>query len=663
MDDLRDTIIKISNTFLDEAKKSISLLEDMAAMEKYMAESYCGRVFIELIQNADDCESKRISLCQIGNDLYFANDGKPFSHTDIVAICRSGSSYKKRGVSIGYRGVGFKSTTSLTDEVLIFSSDVLFSFSKQHAAEQLGLPTDSVPTVRIPFLINEVDQRTKKNILFFIKNHYSTVFVFKNANMNNLLSELLEADSDIFLFLKSIEECYIDVINLNRHFVMTRNVFNGYILFTSKDQHWRIYSRNVISLAFKEDAGHIVPCSENESVFHCFLPTLDKAPFLFKINADFSTDPSRKHIVVDNTTNIAIHSLVDVLCSIVEGILNGNPDMDSRFLTFLLKQHSFSILNQKIYSDFKERTSHIEVEIQNGTKIKLSEYKCLPEYLDPSEKNIIRQNSAIISETSLPNQVYINYYEVDEFIATYSNEEYSCDDLINVLCEEKLIDLLPNETIIKIGTSIIRKGYRDNRLFGKSQDLSRIIPNLKHKKNDHNESVLLNSLIMSLNGAERLYLESASGMQFEASDSNGDYSLFSSNKCENINMRNVKPSFPKWRSAEQRVVLLEKAMGYNAYDVSRMNVGYDVESTTRTGEKRYIEVKSLSNGTTEFAITNNEYTAAHQKGKNYYICLVFENKALYICDPLRNLVFIKRVRQWEWVCDDFTGEEIEFDIT
>ena len=104
-------------------------------------------------------------------------------------------------------------------------------------------------------------------------------------------------------------------------------------------------------------------------------------------------------------------------------------------------------------------------------------------------------------------------------------------------------------------------------------------------------------------------------------------------------------------------------MGYNAYDVSRMNVGYDVESTTRTGEKRYIEVKSLSNGTTEFAITNNEYTAAHQKGKNYYICLVFENKALYICDPLRNLVFIKRVRQWEWVCDDFTGEEIEFDIT
>lgn len=65
MKSLNDTIANISDTFLSEAKKSLSLIEDMAAMERYMAESYSGRIFIELIQNADDCQSTRINLKQI----------------------------------------------------------------------------------------------------------------------------------------------------------------------------------------------------------------------------------------------------------------------------------------------------------------------------------------------------------------------------------------------------------------------------------------------------------------------------------------------------------------------------------------------------------------------------------------------------------------------
>ena len=103
-------------------------------------------------------------------------------------------------------------------------------------------------------------------------------------------------------------------------------------------------------------------------------------------------------------------------------------------------------------------------------------------------------------------------------------------------------------------------------------------------------------------------------------------------------------------------------MGYSVQDVSRMNVGYDIESTTSSGEKRYIEVKSLTNENAEFTITNNEYTAAHQYGNNYYICLVFDNKPIYIQNPLNKLAFTKRIRQWEWVCDQYYGTEVFYDV-
>ena len=42
--------------------------------EKYMAESYSERVFIELIQNADDCGSSKVLIYQHGNDQYFAKN-------------------------------------------------------------------------------------------------------------------------------------------------------------------------------------------------------------------------------------------------------------------------------------------------------------------------------------------------------------------------------------------------------------------------------------------------------------------------------------------------------------------------------------------------------------------------------------------------------------
>lgn len=664
MKSLNDTIANISDTFLSEAKKSLSLIEDMAAMERYMAESYSGRIFIELIQNADDCQSTRINLKQIGNDLYFANNGKPFCSEDIVAISRSGSSLKKRGESIGYRGVGFKSTTALSDDIYIYSDGAIFSFSKTIAAKKLGLNANQVPTVRIPFLVSNVNFDIEKELQSFIQQGYTTVFVFKNANVQKIVDEIREFSSDSFIFLKSIQECFISIQEcFTQNYIMKRITVDGIECFFIEDTSWRIMRSKSAALAFKEENGEIINCNDKEAVYHCFLPTLDRSPFDFKINADFSTDPSRKHLVNDSITDAALDDLVSLICELVASVLRGEVTADAKMLSLFRGQKSFSSTNQKLISKLKKKIADVRIKMNDSSEISIAQYKNLPEWLDPQEKAIIRIYSQTIRDTSLPIEVYQNYFQVEEFLTEFSSLEYSNEELICILEEKIILEKLPKDTITKMSAKIVKKASLTQRLYGKKTNIEYAFHNIKRAKKG---TEILDALCGELSESELQYVNTNAKLELKNKED--------SCTVENKNLTNLfkresyqevkssKPKVAKWRSAEQRVVQLEQFMGHSVQDVSRMNVGYDIESTTSKGEKRYIEVKSLNNVNTEFTITNNEYTAAHQFGKQYYICLIFDDKAIYIQDPLNKLVFTKRIRQWEWVCDEYCGIEMPFDI-
>jgi hypothetical protein len=92
---IKSLIKKISNDFLKEAVHSPNLFRDMGAMEKYIAESYGERFFIELLQNSDNVvQSNKIKLFNTKGNLFFANNGRPFNEIEITSICRSGASHK-----------------------------------------------------------------------------------------------------------------------------------------------------------------------------------------------------------------------------------------------------------------------------------------------------------------------------------------------------------------------------------------------------------------------------------------------------------------------------------------------------------------------------------------------------------------------------------------
>ena len=277
---LCDLIKKISEAFISEAVASPALLADMAKMEKYMAESYSGRVFIELLQNADDCSSTKILITELNGNIIFANNGRPFDENDVMAICRSGNSNKKRGETIGYRGVGFKSTTYLTDEILIYSDKACFTFSKKICSQKLSIPEENIPMIRVPLLVETIDNSILTKVQELEQQGYKTVFVFKNAKIKEFIEELDQVDNGMFIFLNSIEECSIQIGAISKTISLSRESGKDGCLVSFLDKSteaWYIVSHKNTSLGFKYDIVNkrIVACNESEQVYHSYLPTYD----------------------------------------------------------------------------------------------------------------------------------------------------------------------------------------------------------------------------------------------------------------------------------------------------------------------------------------------------------------------------------------------------
>jgi len=51
-----------------EAQANTKIIEEIAGLERYISETYISRVFYELIQNADDCNSSCFVAKKLGSN-------------------------------------------------------------------------------------------------------------------------------------------------------------------------------------------------------------------------------------------------------------------------------------------------------------------------------------------------------------------------------------------------------------------------------------------------------------------------------------------------------------------------------------------------------------------------------------------------------------------
>jgi hypothetical protein len=126
-------------------------------------------------------------------------------------------------------------------------------------------------------------------------------------------------------------------------------------------------------------------------------------------------------------------------------------------------------------------------------------------------------------------------------------------------------------------------------------------------------------------------------------------------------------SLTRWRAAEEQVLELVKAWGWQATDVSRQNLGYDIEATTPENMELFLEVKSIDYPGQPFTMTSNEEAVARQKGKAYRLVLVRQTsnalEVAFIEDPVHRLHLTRQCRQWVWECAayEFASERFPFE--
>ena len=681
----------LRESLIAEAKSSPMLLSDLAGLEAYVSESYNSRSFIELLQNADDAKATKFYVKRFGDYLFVANNGRPFNIKDLESLCRSASSNKVRGTTIGYRGIGFKSVVSFAKEVHLISGDFEITFSKE-LSKQIVPQANKVPLIRIP---HELDKTIRSELAGEIKEiqdeGFSTIFIFSGVLANQIDEEYTSFANTTLLFLNSIQ-----VIKIHLSKKVTANIAvieeneKGRILRVSTTDaisNWFVCSNSTCSIAFSINKDKVERLPKSEAIIHAFLPTEDSCGLGVVVNGDFSTDPSRRHLIMDETTINVISNLARLYASLLKyALANIDRNMvDALMPYFDLKL--IQLMKQSFEKEFAKR-------VKDAFGKELSNIRLAPSWLNEEDFAKIMEASNL------------------SFIAPECSEVIGLNDLLKYLGNkpedvDSLIKKVSKSELSALGYAQIMaagiKGALMNHRFSSLTTTPLIISNgrlcsLKEINDDEEEidesyvQLLLDSGVSENDISQflkKMGLSKINEVQF-SDDDDDDYTFNDEDDEDEDNYGNKESYNPtsvsqwfndaessskqavnndgiqKWRSAEENTLVALNANGFRLKDVSKQNLGFDLEGSDPNGKNIYIEVKSIDYVGQKFRMTNNEFAAAQYKPGNYYLALVYQNKDSFeislIKDPVNRLNLTRQVVQWVWECTDYEYKPMKFKL-
>ena len=672
---------EVRQKLLSEAKASPNLLSDLAGLENYIAESYNNRSFIELLQNADDAKASKFKILRKSDLLFVANNGRVFNQTDLESLCRSASSNKLRGETIGYRGIGFKSVVGFAKEIHLFSGEIELTFSKELTKKEIS-QADRVPLIRIPHNISE----SENNRLSQIKNElmsegFTTIFVFTGIAADEIESEFESFKYNSLLFLKNIVKTEITLNNATITEVIKTQINNSQFKSTLKsnneETNWLISSENQSAIAFSILNNEIVKIPKEESLVHAFLPTEDINGFGILINGNFSTDPSRRHLIFDSETKESIKKVSLQIVKLIKecvnyedkdsiGIINALvPYSDPRMLQFAKNSFLKSLLDEmkladieffrqiKLppnwlnHNDYLKLIPHTKNSL-NNQHFSIDGFISLLKFLGASESSFDEiKNTINLADLSVLGCVQITQH-LFKSILTFSNTKES--EILNMkilfsggtrksigeLTEDSRLD----ESFVSL---LLENGLTEFDISQVLKKYSLTIP-LKLEQNTNEQS---NSFI---NKKEN---------EFSVED-------WFSNSGKQENYNTSQPTLKKWRSAEEQTLEILNINGFKLEDVSKQNIGFDLSGTDPNGNEIQIEVKSITLPGQKFRLTNNEIAVAQIKQKSFFVAIVRQTdeflEIALVSDPVNNLSLNRQCVQWIWECESYEYKPMKFEL-
>ena len=668
----------IRNSLLNEAKASPNLLSDLAGLENYISESYYNRSFIELLQNADDANASRFKIIKNNDLLFVANNGRDFNQKDLESICRSASSNKVRGETIGYRGIGFKSVVGFSKEIHVLSGDLELTFSKKRTQEEIP-QASRVPLIRIPHIMSSEDRELINPIQSTLKSEgYTTIFVFTGVTANEIESEFDAFEYNSLIFLRNIIETEISLTKtVSTKITKIQSSPSEFkISLRSKETitDWLVTHEQKSSIAFSIREGVITKLAQEIAIIHAFLPTEDYNGFGVLINGNFSTDPSRRHLIFDKETIESISQCSNHILRLLETNLKTNnkeginvvdaliPYSDPRMLQFtknsfaklllenLKQKESFFFKELKLCPDWLNTKDFtlLTSNCINHHFYELDGFNLFAKYLGASEINFNDYNKNINNtDLSFLGCVQLTKY-IFKSILTYNGINESeivdlkilyCNGQRNSLKEININSSLLDESFISL---LLENGLTE---FDIKQVLKKYSPNIK---------------------IENQFQKEATEAQVSELKSKSEQIFNWFNKSKENSNEIIRTGIKRWRSAEEQTLEILNLNGFRIEDVSKQNIGYDLSGNDPNGNEIQIEVKSITLPGQKFKLTNNEIAVAQEKQKSFYIAVVRQTERIFeialISDPLNNLTFNRQCVQWIWECENYEYEPMKFEL-
>ncbi len=117
-------------------------------------------VLSELLQNADDVGATWARATLAGELFRFEHNGQDFTEADFRSLCRFAFSNKRLLHTIGFRGIGFKTTFSLGPSVDILTPTLAVRFDETQFTEPIWLPdADPTPTTVIQIVVKSPERQ------------------------------------------------------------------------------------------------------------------------------------------------------------------------------------------------------------------------------------------------------------------------------------------------------------------------------------------------------------------------------------------------------------------------------------------------------------------------------------------------------------------------
>ncbi len=347
-------------------RESSGRLQEDVSQESQVAHDYRGRLIYELLQNADDslagiaAADDRVLFRLTDSELWVANTGRAFTEADVRGLCGLGASSKvmsdgPKRASIGHKGLGFKSVLEVTEAPEAYSETVSFQLCKEAALTQVAkLWSDldrgrvrDVPAMRFPAPMEHEHETWRE--LQSAGFHTAFRFPFSGRiteqQRATLAQQLLTLPMTSVLFLKRLEEVVIEVTTSNeqsyRQWLLERHRVTG----TGAERCYGLEQTGLyrVDLVNRDGEGDAYWVAHNDGVrigshrdglsgpawdgvditevsvavrdaddprldpehrrFHVFLPTHEPSGCSLLVNGAFTTDMSRQHVQVAESTD------------------------------------------------------------------------------------------------------------------------------------------------------------------------------------------------------------------------------------------------------------------------------------------------------------------------------------------------------------------------